>query len=147
MDEGKFLVLVLLDLFAVFNTIDHDILLHRLQHVLGIQGTMPSWFRSYLTKRFQIASIQGTHSDQIELFCSIPQASILGPFFLFFIHNLSLILFLNLWYLKCCVLMTLMIVYLLFFFVEKCLSDVKIWMMSNKFQMNEDKTEVLCVTA
>ena len=53
-DEGKLLVLVLLDLFGAFDTIDHDVLLHRLQHVLGFQGTMLSWFRSDPTQRFQI---------------------------------------------------------------------------------------------
>ena len=67
MEEGKLSVLVLLDLSAVFDIIDHDILLHRLHQVFGIQGTVLSWFRSHLTKRFQIVSIQGTHSDQIEL--------------------------------------------------------------------------------
>ena len=51
-DEGKLSVLVLLDLSAVFNTLDHDILLHCLQHVFSIQGTVLSWFKSYLTKRF-----------------------------------------------------------------------------------------------
>ena len=71
-------VLVLLDLSAAFDTIDHDILFHRLQHVFGIQGTMLSWFRSYLTKRFQTVSIQGTHSDPIELCCGVPQGSVLG---------------------------------------------------------------------
>ena len=75
MDEGKLSVLVLLDLSAAFDTIDHDILLHRLQHMFGIQGTVLSWFRSYLTKRFQIVSTQGTHSDQTELCCGVPQGS------------------------------------------------------------------------
>ena len=42
MDDGKLLVLAFLDLSAVFDTIDHDILLHRLQHVFGIQGTLLS---------------------------------------------------------------------------------------------------------
>ena len=49
-DEGKLSVLVLLDLPAAFDSIDHDILLHRLQHVFSIQGTVLSWFRSYAPK-------------------------------------------------------------------------------------------------
>ena len=52
LDEGKFSVLVLLDLCAAFNTIDHNILLYRLHHVFGIQGTALSWFKSYLTSGF-----------------------------------------------------------------------------------------------
>ena len=48
MDEGKLLVLVLLDLSAVFDTIDHDTLLHCLHHVFGIQGTVLSWFKADL---------------------------------------------------------------------------------------------------
>ena len=72
-------VLVLLDLSAERDTIGHDILLHRLQYVFGIQGTVLSWLRFYLTNRFQIVSTQSTHSDQIELCCGVPQGSVLGP--------------------------------------------------------------------
>ena len=61
-----------LDLSAVFDTIDHDILLRRLQYVFGIQVDVLSWFRSYLTKRFQTVLTQGTHSDQMELCCGVP---------------------------------------------------------------------------
>ena len=72
-------VLVLLDLSAAFDPIDHAILLHRLEHVFGIQCTVLFWFRSYLTKRFQTVSTQGTHSDPTELYCGVPQGSVLGP--------------------------------------------------------------------
>ena len=79
MDEGKLSVLVLHVISAVFNTTDHGILLHRLQHVFGMQCTVLSWFIFYLTKRLQIVSIQGTHSDKMELCCGVPQGSVLGP--------------------------------------------------------------------
>ena len=77
MDEGKLSVLVLLDLSAVFDTIDHDMLLHRLHPVFGIRGIALFWFRFYLKKRFQIVSIQGTHSYQIELCCGVPHGFVL----------------------------------------------------------------------
>ena len=90
MDDGKLSVLVLLDLAAAFDTIDHDKLLHRRQHVFGIQGTVLSQFRSYLTKRFQIDSTQGAHSDQTELCCGVPQGSVLGPIlFIIYTHPLT----------------------------------------------------------
>ena len=120
----------------MFDTIDHDILLHCLEHVFGIQGTGLSWFRCHLTKRFHIVSIQGTHSDQTELCCGVPQGSVLEPI-LFILYTLrSLVLFLSIQYLTCCMLIilkytnhfNLIIVYLLFC-VEKCVSDVKTWMM------------------
>ena len=77
MDEGKLSVFVLLDFSAAFDTIDHDILPHSLEHVFGIQGTVLSWFRSYFTKRFQIVSIKGTHSNQTELCYAVRQYSVL----------------------------------------------------------------------
>ena len=65
LDEGKFSVLVLLDLSA-FDMVDHDILLHHLHYVFGIQGKAMFWFKSYLMNRFQMVSIQDTISDPVE---------------------------------------------------------------------------------
>ena len=141
MDEGKLSVLILLDLSAMFDTIDHDLLLHRLQYVFGIQGTVLSWFRSYLTKRFHIVSTQGTHSDQIELCCGVPQGSVLGPIiFILYTQPLTSVI------LKHPIPRMLYVddtqVYKSFdlddclfsiLCIKKCLSDVKGWVMSNKF--------------
>ena len=52
LDDGKFLVLILLDLSATFDNVDHDILLHRLHYMLSIQDKALSWFKSYLRNKF-----------------------------------------------------------------------------------------------
>ena len=79
MDKGKFSALVFLDLSVAFDTIDHGISLHCLHHVFGIQGTVLSWFRSYLTKRFHIVSTQSTNSDHYGLSFGVPQGSVTEP--------------------------------------------------------------------
>ena len=58
-DDGKVSVLTLLDLSAAFDTIDHNILLHRLEHAFGIMGTALSWIRSYLSDRDQTVVVNG----------------------------------------------------------------------------------------
>ena len=50
---GHVTLLVLLDLSAAFNTVDPDILIHRLQSLLGLRGSALQWFRSYLRGRSQ----------------------------------------------------------------------------------------------
>ena len=52
-DSGLVSVLVL---FAAFDTINHSILLQRLEHVIGIKGTVLDWFKSYSSDRFQFFS-------------------------------------------------------------------------------------------
>ena len=75
----------------------------------------------------------------------------LGLSFSFSLHNLSFMLFLTIQYLTCCMLMTRIYISCNDFSsaircIAKCVSDVKTWMLSNKLQMNEDKTEVLLAT-
>jgi len=50
-------MLVLLDLSAAFDMIDHNILLQRLQYVIGIEGNALGWFKSYLFDRFQFVLV------------------------------------------------------------------------------------------
>lgn len=56
-DTGSLNILILLDLSAAFDTINHSILISRLQSTVGITGTALSWFRSYLSDRRQFISI------------------------------------------------------------------------------------------
>ena len=67
LDNGKICILTLLDLSAAFDTIDHNILLHRLEHTFGISDSALSWFRSYLSDRTQIVTVNGLRSDEAPL--------------------------------------------------------------------------------
>ena len=68
MEDQYVTLLVLLDLSAAFDTVDHRILLDRLQFDFGISGSALNWFESYLSNRTQRFSIFG-----------VPQGSCLGP--------------------------------------------------------------------
>ncbi len=58
-DQACISLLVLLDLSAAFDTIDHDILLDQLQNYTGIQGQALRWFRSYLSDRYHFVYLNG----------------------------------------------------------------------------------------
>ncbi|XP_058023921.1 uncharacterized protein LOC131190598, partial [Ahaetulla prasina] len=77
-DRGCSSALVLLDLSAAFDTIDHGILLHRLEG-LGVGGTVYRWFSSYLSDRSQTVLTGGQRSTARRLTCGVPQGSILSP--------------------------------------------------------------------
>ncbi len=78
-DGKKVVMLVLLDLSAAFDTIDHEILLNRLSSYFGIKGTALKWFESYLSDRIQSVAINNDISSPIGLKYGVPQGSVLGP--------------------------------------------------------------------
>ena len=78
-DDGSGVFLVLLDLSAAFDTIDHDILLNRLKSSIGLSDKSLSWFNSYLKDRFQSIVIDGVTSEPVNLKYGVPQGSVLGP--------------------------------------------------------------------
>ena len=78
-DKNEVSVLCMLDLSAAFDTIDHDILLKRLEYTFGITGIALDWFRSYLTGRRQTVVVDGVRSVEHNLCFGVPQGSVLGP--------------------------------------------------------------------
>ena len=78
-DYRRDVVLVMLDLSAAFDTLDHTILLDRLSKYFGFSHTVLRWFSSYLTGRIQSITISNTTSSSRRLEFGVPQGSILGP--------------------------------------------------------------------
>ena len=81
-DSGNLSVLTLLDLSAAFDTVDHGILLQRLQKSYGIEGFALDLFRSYLTDRVQHVRRRLSSSETKVVRFGLPQGSVLGPLIL-----------------------------------------------------------------
>ena len=84
MDNQEVTCLVLLDLSATFDMINHKILLDRLENHFGIKGMALKWIELYLTNQSQRVvigdtNITGAKSESISLKFGVPQGSVLGP--------------------------------------------------------------------
>ena len=78
LDTGKYIVAVFLNLKKSFDTVDHIILLTKLDKY-GIRGKILNWFKSYLSWREQFDEYNGCHSDKKHITHGVLQVSILRP--------------------------------------------------------------------
>jgi len=158
LDSGFGSLLVLLDLSAAFDTIDHTILLERLETVAGIRRAALAWLRSYLRDRTQSVIINGVRSTTVDLSIGVPQGSVLGPLlFLVYIIPLRSVIerhpeICHHGYADDRQLYT--------HFrlrdqdsyrqalqrLEKCVEEVRVWMLTNRLKINSDKTEFMVIT-
>ena len=153
MDKDAAVGLVLLDLAAAFDTIDHSILFNCLQHCYGIDGVVLKWVQSYLNSRKQWIKIDGHLLDAFQLPYGVAQGSILGPilFTLYttplssviskfnvthhlYADDTQIYLELDSWNFDSSITE-----------LTNCLEAVQAWMGNNKLKLNPDKTEFIVV--
>lgn len=154
LDAGDAALLVLLDLSAAFDTIDHERLLVRLEQHVGIKGQVIKWIRSYLTNRTQSVCLKGEISKPVALTVGVPQGSILGPLlFLLYILPLGKIIDSHKCFRHGYADDTQIYVRLPIKqpaqmqeninSINNCISEVRSWMLKNKLKINDSKTECI----
>ena len=147
-DDKKSVILVLLDLSAAFDTVDHDRLLAVLNSRIGITGAALGWFESYLKGRTQHVAIKNVQSSMTKLKCGVPQGSVLGPV-LFTTYLLPLGDILRKFGAQFHCYADDTQLYIPFSqndnsclgSIEECVSEIQIWMKANFLKLNAEKTE------
>uniref|UniRef100_A0A3B1IP97 Reverse transcriptase domain-containing protein n=1 Tax=Astyanax mexicanus TaxID=7994 RepID=A0A3B1IP97_ASTMX len=146
-DSGKMSILLLLDLSAAFDTIDHNILIDRFENRVGISGTVLKWFSSYLQGRKYFVEMENNVSETVPVTCGVPQGSILGPL-LFNLYMITLGEIMRDYGISYHSYADDTQIYMALCYgpidsLCKCLEQINKWMGQNFLQLNKDKTEII----
>ncbi|MCH1596002.1 MAG: reverse transcriptase family protein [Flavobacteriaceae bacterium] len=156
-DESKAVILVLLDLSAAFDTIDHGLLLQRLNE-MGVRGNALEWERSYLSDRTQAIRINGHTSTRTLLQYGVPQGSVKGPKdFIAYTSPIQAIA--EMYTVSVYLYADDTQLYIPFCpksetetreavsRMEACIAHISSWMRENKLQLNQEKTELVIISS
>ena len=154
-DDRKSVLVLMLDLSAAFDTVDHSILINRLENRLGICGTALKWFESYLTNRKFCVKLNDATSRFQNLDCGVPQCSVLGPI-LFTVYTLPLGDIIRRHDIPFHLYADDSQKYAIFEFkeyatavskIELLVSDIRSWYASNMLKCNDPKTEMMVISS
>ena len=156
MNTQEVTLVVMLDLSAAFDTVNHSILLTRLNEELGICGAALEWFKSYLANRGQQVSVDGSLSERFSLDCGVPQGSCLGPLlFVIYASKLFKVVGDQLPHAHCFADDTQ--IYRSFKpnsstsqevavrVMERCIEKIRRWLIQDRILINDDKTEFMII--
>ena len=153
MDNQEVTFLILLDLSAAFDTINHSLLMNIVENDFGITGLAKKWLASYLGNRQQRITIKGCFSDYFLVNSGVPQGSCLGPV-LFLLYASGLFNVASRHRTNIHAYADDTQVYLSFKpslqydmakNIEQCITDLRAWMVSNRLLINDSKTEFLVI--
>jgi hypothetical protein len=158
LDDGKAIMLVLLDLSSAFDTIDHNILIKRMQREFGITGSALLWFDSYINDRSSRVCVLGEYSEKLPLKYGVPQGSVVGPpiFTAYAQPAADIIRSFRIAYHTYADDTQL---YVSFdpksssdiaaakLRLTKCIAEIRSWMRANKLKLNDSKTELFLIAS
>ena len=150
LDQGKLPISIYLDLSKAFDTLDHDILLHKLSFY-GVRGTALNWFQSYISGRIQYVQIEDRVSSPLPISTGVPQGSILGPLlFIIYINDICSVSdqFYPILYADDTTLISTLCVFhsdanRASTAINVELREIKMWLDSNKLSLNTQKTKYM----
>jgi hypothetical protein len=154
--EGDGVLLLLLDLSSAFDTVDHSVLLQRLESLIGVTGAAKQWIQSYLSSRTQVIAVGEARSKPVALTTGVPQGSVLGPLmFLAYVLPLGTVIdrhqvsrqgyaddsqLYRQFSLK-----HVSAMYEAIDTLQICAEDARQWMTQNMLKVNDSKTEFLII--
>ena len=153
MGRKEVALLVLLDLSAAFDTVDHNILIDIMQKEFGIQNVALDWLSSYLVNRSQRVLISGSTSESVQMKFGVPQGSCLGPV-LFTAYSSTLFHVINKHMITSHGYADDTQLVKMFkprisdqtevtMCIERCIRDIQSWMTTHRLKLNDSKTEVM----
>jgi len=157
-DNRKAVVLVLLDLSAAFDTIDHGVLFGRLKNMFGLSGKVLEWFRSYLDQRYQSVSIHESMSESCHLQFGVPQGSVLGPL-IFVLYTKPIGIIARKFGVQYHLYADDTQLYVSLDLgneqnftsslenLKHCIAEIRLWMTQNMLKLNDDKTDIIYMTS